>query len=126
MAVLKQVLPVFALAAKAVAMRAVGQGLLAAYLGDDPASRVFAGTVQRGEVQSVEAIVFFTDLRGFTALADTMPGQELIALLDECFECMVAPVVKRGRRGAEIHGRRPARGLCRRVGQSRCDLQLSA
>ena len=96
MAMLQQALPVFALAAKAVAMRAIGHGLLAAYLGDDPASRVFAGTVQRGEVQSVEAIVFFTDLRGFTALADTTPGKELIALLDECFECMVAPVVKRG------------------------------
>ena len=96
MAVLKQVLPLFALAAKAVTMRAIGQGLLAAYLGDDPASRVFAGTVQRGEVQSVDAIVFFTDLRGFTALADVTPGKELIALLDECFDCMVAPVVKRG------------------------------
>jgi len=96
MAVLKQALPLFALAAKAVTMRAIGYGLLAAYLGDDPASRVFAGTVHRGEVQSVEAIVFFTDLRCFTALADTTPGRELIALLDECFECMVAPVVKRG------------------------------
>src|SRR5712664_1216467 len=96
MAVLKQALPLFALAAKAVTMRAIGHGLLAAYLGDDPASRVFAGTVQRGEVQSVEAIVFFTDLRGFTALADITPGKELIALLDECFECMVAPVVQRG------------------------------
>ena len=39
---------------------------------------------------------FFTDLRGFTALADVTPGKELIALLDECFECMVAPVVQRG------------------------------
>jgi adenylate cyclase len=93
--VLKQVLPLFALAAKAVTMRAIGYGLLAAYLGDDPAGRVYAGTVQRGQVQSVEAIVFFTDLRGFTALADVTPGKELIALLDECFECMVAPVVKR-------------------------------
>ena len=67
-------------------MRTIGHGLLAAYLGDDPASRVFAGTVQRGEVQSVDAIVFFTDLRGFTALADVTPGKELIALLDECFD----------------------------------------
>lgn len=95
-AVLTKVLPVFALAVKAVTMRAIGHGLLAAYLGDDPASRVFAGTVQRGEVQSVEAIVFFTDLRGFTALADVTLGKELIVLLDECFECMVAPVVRRG------------------------------
>ena len=94
--ILKQTLPLFALAAKAVTLRTIGRGLLAAYLGDDPASRVFAGTVQRGEVQSVDAIVFFTDLRGFTALADVTPGQELITLLDECFECMVAPVVQRG------------------------------
>lgn len=96
LAVLQQALPVFALAVKAVTMRALGHGLLAAYLGDDPAGRVFAGTVQRGEVQSVEAVLFYTDLRGFTALADTMPGKELIALLDECFECMVAPVARHG------------------------------
>jgi adenylate cyclase len=96
LAILKQTLPLFALAAKAVTLRTIGRGLLAAYLGNDPASRVFAGTVQRGEVQSVDAIVFFTDLRGFTALADVTPGKELIALLDECFECMVAPVVQRG------------------------------
>ena len=70
----------------------------------DPASRVFAGTVQRGEVQSVDAMLFFTDLRGFTALADTMPGKELIALLDECFECMVRAGRAARRRGAEIHG----------------------
>ena len=94
--VLDRALPVFALAVKAVTMRALGQGLLAAYLGDDPASRVFAGTVQRGEVQSVEAVLFFTDLRGFTSIADTTPGRELIALLDECFECMAAPVQRHG------------------------------
>lgn len=93
--VLEQALPVFALAVKAVTMRTLGHGLLAAYLGGDPAARVFAGTVQRGEVQSVEAVLFFTDLQGFTALADTTPGKELIALLDDYFGCMVQPVVQR-------------------------------
>lgn len=96
LATLRALLPVFALAAKATTLRTVYQGLLAAYLGHDPASRILAGTVQRGEVQSVDAIVFFTDLRGFTTLADVTPGQEVISLLDECFECMVAPVVQQG------------------------------
>ena len=94
-ALLREVLPVFALAVKATTLRGVGHGLLAAYLGNDPASRILAGTVLRGEVQSVEAVVLFTDLRGFTALADTMPGRELIALLDDYFNCMVEPVVAR-------------------------------
>ncbi|HTE80843.1 MAG TPA: adenylate/guanylate cyclase domain-containing protein, partial [Reyranella sp.] len=83
-------------AVKAVAMRAVGQGLLEAYLGTDPASRVLAGTVQRGEVHEVEAVLFYADLRDFTALADTLPGRELIALLDDCFDCMVRPMTRRG------------------------------
>lgn len=94
-AFLREVLPVFALAVKAISMRGIGHGLLAAYLGDDPAGRILAGTVRRGEVQSVEAVVLFTDLRGFTALADTMPGHEVIALLDDYFNCMVQPIVAR-------------------------------
>ncbi|MBI2741893.1 MAG: adenylate/guanylate cyclase domain-containing protein [Rhodospirillales bacterium] len=93
---IRSLLPVFALAAKAQTMRTVYQGLLSAYLGQDPATRVLAGTVQRGEVQGVEAVLFFTDLRGFTALADTLPGRDLIVLLDDCFDCMVRPVAARG------------------------------
>ncbi len=92
-ALLREVVPIFALAVKATSMRGIGHGLLAAYLGSDPASRILSGTVLRGEVMSVEAVVFFTDLRGFTSLADTMPGRELIALLDDYFTCMVQPVV---------------------------------
>jgi adenylate cyclase len=95
-ATLREVSPVFALAAKATAMRAIYEGLLAAYLGQDPAARILAGTVQRGEVQGVEAVLFFTDLRGFTALADTLPARDLIGLLDDCFDCMVRPVTARG------------------------------
>lgn len=95
-AALRELLPVFALAAKATTMRLVHEGLLAAYLGQDPAARILAGTVHRGEVQGVEAVLLLTDLRGFTALADTLPGRDLIGLLDDCFDCMVRPVTARG------------------------------
>ena len=93
---LRQAVPGFAVAAKAATARALSHGLLAAYLGNDPASRVLAGTVLRGEVQSVEAVLLFADLQGFTALADTMPGRDLILLLDDYFGCMVQPVVRHG------------------------------
>jgi len=93
---LRRLLPPFVLAAKATTMQVIYQGLLAAYLGDDPAGRVLAGTVIRGEVQGVEAALFYADLRGFTAIADALPGRELIVLLDDCFDCMVKPVVARG------------------------------
>ncbi|HYD04649.1 MAG TPA: adenylate/guanylate cyclase domain-containing protein [Reyranella sp.] len=95
-AVLRAVLPLFALAVKAITMRAVGQGLLESYLGTDPAARVLAGTVQRGEVQGVEAVLFYADLRSFTPLADSLPGDQMLALLDSCFDCMVRPVNRHG------------------------------
>ena len=91
-----EVLPLFALAVKAITMRSVGQGLLEAYLGADPAARVFAGTVRRGDVLSVEAVLFYADLRCFTPLADTMPARELVALLDACFDCMARPLTRLG------------------------------
>jgi len=93
---LRRLLPLFVLAAKATTMQVIYRDLLAAYLGDDPAGRVLAGTVMRGEVQGVEAALFYADLRDFTAIADALPGRELIVLLDDCFDCMVKPVVARG------------------------------
>lgn len=94
--VLRRLLPLFAVAAKASTTLAILRGLLTAYLGKDPAARVLAGTVRRGEVQGVEAVLFFSDLRGFTALADALPGRDVIGLLDDCFDCMVQPIVARG------------------------------
>src|SRR5260370_20589535 len=37
-----------------------------------------------------------TDLRGFTALSDRLPGEELIELLDEYFEAVTQPVQSGG------------------------------
>jgi adenylate cyclase len=96
LALMREALPVFALAIKAVTIRAVGQGLLESYLGKDPAARVMAGTVLRGELQGVEAVLLYADLRSFTPLADSLPGKELVALLDGCFGCMVRPVNRHG------------------------------
>lgn len=96
LATLRALLPLFALAVKATTMSALGQGLLAAYLGTDPARRVLAGSVQRGKVESVEAVLLYADLRSFTPFADTLPGNELMTLLDGCFDCMVRPVNRHG------------------------------
>lgn len=96
LATLRGLLPLFAMAAKATTMRAIYQGLLASYLGDDPAARVLSGTVLRGEAQGVEAVLLYADLRGFTTIADILPGRDLIVMLDDCFDCMVRPVVARG------------------------------
>ena len=96
LAAARAVLPLFGLAIKASTIGALGHGLLETYLGADPARRVLAGSVRRGEVSGVEAVLLYADLRSFTPFADTLPGNELMALLDGCFACMVRPVSKHG------------------------------
>jgi len=94
--VLHGLLPLFALGVKATTMRSVGRGLLSTYLGQDPADRVLHGTIFRGDVERVDAVLFYADLRGFTHLADVMSGKDLVSMLDDYFDCMARPVVSRG------------------------------
>jgi adenylate cyclase len=87
---LKAVLPAVSLAMMAHAGHAIASGLLAAYLGADAGRRVHAGAVERGSVAAIRAVLWYADIRGFTALADRMPGAAVIALLDDVFEALAA------------------------------------
>jgi adenylate cyclase len=48
--------------------------------------------VERGSVESIRAVLWFADMRGFTMLADSTVGLEVIELLDEVFETLTAPL----------------------------------
>ena len=90
------VLPALSLAIMSDARHAIATGLLAAYLGDDASQRVLAGAVQRGSVESIRAVLWFADVRGFTTIADVTPGPLLIEMLDDVFETMSAVLRPRG------------------------------
>ncbi len=75
---------------------AVSRAVLSAYLGADAGARVLAGNIRRGQLQTLRAAILFGDLRGFTAVADRLPGAEVVALLDRLFEAMAGPVLARG------------------------------
>jgi adenylate cyclase len=87
---LKAVLPAVSLAMMAHAGHRIASGLLAAYLGADAGRRVHAGAVERGSVAAIRAVLWYADIRGFTALADTLPGAAVIAMLDDVFETLAA------------------------------------
>ncbi|HEY2539464.1 MAG TPA: adenylate/guanylate cyclase domain-containing protein [Stellaceae bacterium] len=87
---LKSVLPVVSLAMMTHAGHTIAASLLAAYLGADAGRRVHAGAIERGAVESVRAVLWYADIRAFTARADTTPGAAVIELLDEVFETLTA------------------------------------
>jgi adenylate cyclase len=70
--------------------------LLDAYVGRAAGQRILAGDVMRGGGQTIEAVIWYCDLRGFTRLSDTLPRDELIALLNDYFSAMGDIVTKAG------------------------------
>ena len=68
------------------------RALLEVYLGKNAAGRVFAGEIQRGKGQLVDAAIWFSDMRDFTALSDRTPPGEVIGVLDAYFDAVASAV----------------------------------
>jgi adenylate cyclase len=77
----------------------VARVLLQTYLGSGPGEAVLGGRVRRGDVERMEAAIWFSDLRGFTQASSTIDPGELVAWLNEYFSAVAAPV---GQHGGEI------------------------
>ncbi len=77
-------------------MARLARTLLATYLGADAGARVLRGAVKRGDGELIHAAVAFTDLRDFTALSDRLASPELLALLNDYFDCVVGAVQAHG------------------------------
>ena len=93
---LKAVLPAVSLTMMAHAGHTIASGLLKAYLGGDAGQRVHSGAIERGSVENMRAVLWYADIRGFTAIADTTPGPDVIELLNEVFETITAPLRRCG------------------------------
>ncbi len=89
-------LPALSLAMKAHASHVIASGLLGAYLGEDAGRRVHAGSIMRGSVDNLRAVIWYADIRGFTPLSDTAPGPAVVELLNDTFEILTASLRERG------------------------------
>lgn len=58
--------------------------------------RVWSGQIKRGDGEIIRAAIWFSDLRDFTPLTETLKPQDLIALLNSYFEAVAAAVTTRG------------------------------
>ncbi|WP_299152306.1 adenylate/guanylate cyclase domain-containing protein [uncultured Tateyamaria sp.] len=58
------------------------------YLGARTGQRVLAGQITRGNIETIEAAILFSDIRGWTALNATRPASEALAIANTYFEVM--------------------------------------
>ena len=79
-----------------ITMRRSTRSLLRTFLGDGPSQAVWNGTIQRGERTSLEAVIMVSDLRGFTALSDTLGADDVLDALNGYFDLVVQSVEKQG------------------------------
>jgi adenylate cyclase len=95
LAVLARLVPTLALAAKASALSRMTGTLMQTYLGRDAARRVLSGRIMRGVADRIDAVIWFSDLRGFTRVTDSAPEQ-VIPLLNDYADVVVSAIHAQG------------------------------
>jgi adenylate cyclase len=71
-------------------------GLLDAFIGPRISGRILQGQVKRGDGDRIEAAFWYSDLRGFTALSESLPSEQLLQLLNDYFENCADAAAARG------------------------------
>ncbi len=96
LAMIEAAKPGLSSAMEPITMRKSTRSLLRTYLGDGPSEAVWNGSIQRGERTTLEAVVMFSDLRGFTALSDTESEEDIFDALNSYFDVVVQSVEEKG------------------------------
>jgi adenylate cyclase len=94
--VLAGIMPALTLAFMLRTTNRAARALIATYLGSDAAKRVLAGNIVRGRADAIRAVVWFSDLVGFTRLSDTVSPDVLLALLNDYAEAQVEEIEAHG------------------------------
>ena len=79
-----------------LALMRTAVNLLNAYVGNDAGERILKGQIQRGDTETIRCVIWFSDLRGFTAMSGERTPREIIAILNEFFECQVPAIEHEG------------------------------
>jgi adenylate cyclase len=89
-------MPSLALAIKCASLARIAATLAETYLGRDPGRRVLGGRIGRGAAERIHAVLWYSDLRGFTRITDTAQPRNIIALLNDYAEAVISAIHDHG------------------------------
>src|SRR5215207_8128413 len=92
LAFLRQLLPTYALALKCIALGRVAETLVTTYLGRDAGRRVLSGRIARGVAERIGAVLWYSDLRGFTRITEAAEPHEIIPFLNDYADAIISSV----------------------------------
>ena len=70
--------------------------LLDTYVGNRAGGKILGGQIRRGHTETMNAAIWLSDLRGFTALSDRLPAETVVDILNAYFDCQVAAIRSHG------------------------------
>ena len=80
---LRDLVPVLGLAIKSAAQVEIARTLGRVYLGRDASEQVLRGRISRGVTERISAVLWFSDLRGSTAISENIEPDEIIPFLND-------------------------------------------
>jgi adenylate cyclase len=78
------------------ALQRTASNLLDTYVGHAAGERILAGRIRRGHTETIHSVIWLSDMRGFTSMADRLPPQKLVDLLNRYFDCQVPAILRHG------------------------------
>ena len=93
---LHEVLPALGRLVEVHAQRLSSMTLLRTYLGRNAGERVMNGLVKRGDGEDLHAVIWFSDLRDSTGLAESLSRADYLATLNQYFDCVAGAVIEAG------------------------------
>ncbi|MCP4389600.1 MAG: adenylate/guanylate cyclase domain-containing protein [Gammaproteobacteria bacterium] len=77
-------------------LRYMSHSLMNTYVGKRTSEKVLAGMIKRGDADVINAALWFSDLRDFTHLTETLSTEQVLEMLNEYFEFVSAAVTAQG------------------------------
>jgi adenylate cyclase len=96
LALFEAMIPALAFNLEVQTLRRTARTLLDTYVGKQSGGRVLDGQIQRGSGETINAVIWLCDLRGFTNLSESLPRDTLIDLLNSYFGAMCDAVANEG------------------------------
>jgi adenylate cyclase len=93
---LRKIVPPLARVIEIVSLRRTASLLLDTYVGNRAGERILGGQIRRGHTDTMDAAIWLSDLRGFTALSDRLPAETVVEILNRYFDCQVSAIRTHG------------------------------
>jgi adenylate cyclase len=95
-AAIETIVKPFTRVAEIRALQRTATNLLDTYVGHNAGERILAGRIRRGHTETIHSVIWLSDMRGFTSMADRLPPQKLVDLLNRYFDCQVPAILRHG------------------------------